>query len=961
MKTRFQIVVFCIFFGLLMISSPNRLVNADTSHCGTISSNETWSNSGNVHQITCDVVVASGVTLTIQAGTIIKFNNYTRLTIEGTLRVLGTSGNPVYFTSISDDTIGGDTNGNGASNGIPGIWYDIRFTDTSDDANSIIDYAIIRYGGDSFSGNYSGSISLISASPTIQNTTIVQSQYCAIYGDMDAYPNLTNNTFQDNERNAFCLSGGTIDIDATWDNTDISYMLMGDVTVFIGNTLTINPGVVVKSKYQRLTVNGSLRVLGTSGNPVYFTSYRDDTIGGDTDNGASIGYPGDWYDIRFTDTSDDANSIIDHAVIRYGGDSFSGNYSGGISLFNASTQIQNSTITTNQYAGIYLSNSQPELNCNNILNNSNYGIINSSPSLIIDADNIWWGSDKGPYHPNLNPAGEGNRVSDGVDFTPWLAASCINPSEFQIDLDVLNSAILLQYDSNSNLFNNKKYQPNQIVLKADVSNNGTENANDVTLKIWDGHPSSGHTLSVLQNLTVNSGQTIAVPIELIVTESVKQAKLYLEVISGISQPDQNISNNVSSVGTSAYIAFADYKFIPDTFSFRNWQMTGTDFFRVFGIYPLEETPAPIFSIWYNIVGSTIYYKYAKSGHCGGMSQSSVIYWDTPSEKPVDIPTYDMLKLDVIDDIQDQQVRQLIYIESQGILKKINPTIFSPTSAYNHVKNALSRPNPEPSILHFWGCCDTTGKKINHIVVAYKIVEINGEKNIYIYDNQDELSNIFNGEPANILTLDLDKDEFNYIHGALDAALTEAYAYAPIRNASEITNEMIEDIIDATLKSLHKEDLFQLFFNWNPFSLTGVNSENGIAAPVNFYVETISGHKTGIFNGSPINDIPGAVFQEWESSYYFNLPAGLEYKAIMNGNGLTSNTLSLTVPKPGYTVEALIFDEFEIPDGITGALDIHRDSEDWRIKFIDATQDITPTTDELFEFREYIYLPFTRNK
>jgi hypothetical protein len=355
--------------------------------------------------------------------------------------VLGTETNPVYFTSYRDDTIGGDTNGDGASNGARGDWYDIRFTDTSDDTHSIIDHAIIRYGGDSYLYNHSGAISLISASPQIQNTSIIEAQWCAIYANMFSFPDLNNNTLQDNERNGFCPSGGTLDIDATWNITDTSYFLLDDVTVFIGNTLTVNPDVIVKfANHKRLTVDGALRVLGTETNPVYFTSYRDDTIGGDTNgDGASNGIQGDWYDIRFTNTSDDAKSIIDHTVIRYGGDSFSTNRSGGISLIDASPRIQNSALFENQYAGIYASDSQPELVCMSIFNNYDHGIMNATPVTLISAENLWWGSISGPYHPTSNPTGSGNIVSDGVDFIPWLKAPCglPEPEELSIYLPIV--------------------------------------------------------------------------------------------------------------------------------------------------------------------------------------------------------------------------------------------------------------------------------------------------------------------------------------------------------------------------------------------------------------------------------------------------------------------------------------------------------------------------------------------
>ncbi|MGQ9478186.1 MAG: right-handed parallel beta-helix repeat-containing protein [Candidatus Bipolaricaulia bacterium] len=32
----------------------------------------------------------------------------------------------------------------------------------------------------------------------------------------------------------------------------------------------------------------------------------------------------------------------------------------------------------------------------------------------------WWGDPSGPYHPEKNPQGKGDKVSDGVEFVPWL-------------------------------------------------------------------------------------------------------------------------------------------------------------------------------------------------------------------------------------------------------------------------------------------------------------------------------------------------------------------------------------------------------------------------------------------------------------------------------------------------------------------------------------------------------------
>jgi len=64
--------------------------------------------------------------------------------------------------------------------------------------------------------------------------------------------------------------------------------------------------------------------------------------------------------------------------------------------------------------------SSPTINYNCIYGNDEYGVYNEDCSVTIDAENNWWGHETGPYHPETNPDGQGDAVSDCVDFEPWL-------------------------------------------------------------------------------------------------------------------------------------------------------------------------------------------------------------------------------------------------------------------------------------------------------------------------------------------------------------------------------------------------------------------------------------------------------------------------------------------------------------------------------------------------------------
>ena len=107
---------------------------------------------------------------------------------------------------------------------------------------------------------------------------------------------LSGNTASGTQR-PFWL-GGTVDSNLVLDTGMPLYGFSNSLTVKAGRSLTIQPGVVVKSN-GGLTVQGVLAVQGTAQSPVVFTSWRDDTYGGDSngDGGASLPSPGDWQGI----------------------------------------------------------------------------------------------------------------------------------------------------------------------------------------------------------------------------------------------------------------------------------------------------------------------------------------------------------------------------------------------------------------------------------------------------------------------------------------------------------------------------------------------------------------------------------------------------------------------------------------------------------------------------------------
>ena len=95
---------------LVVIAVPGAALSAGpTNVSGTISVDTTWTAANSPYIVTGNVTVASGVTLTVEPGVVVKLNSQFReMRVNGTLKAIGTAALPITFTSIQDDTVGGD-------------------------------------------------------------------------------------------------------------------------------------------------------------------------------------------------------------------------------------------------------------------------------------------------------------------------------------------------------------------------------------------------------------------------------------------------------------------------------------------------------------------------------------------------------------------------------------------------------------------------------------------------------------------------------------------------------------------------------------------------------------------------------------------------------------------------------------------------------------------------------------
>jgi len=320
-----------LFLTLLAAATPSLA----TDVCGPILSDTTWTMAGSPYIATCSVLVMSGVTLTIEPGVIVRFNENLGLQVDGQLIARGTGTSLITFTKHQTAN-----------------WGYIWFTGSSVNAQfdsggqyvsgSIIEHAIIESAGSVPAESQSGALLIKNAFPFIHATTIKNNAASGINAWELASAKtlrLAGNTFTGNTTSG---NGGGINITVVSD----ADVVIADNT-FTGNTAPLSGGGVN-------VTGGTLSLTNNTftGNAAYYGGgiKLESTVATLSNNrltGNAATWNGGGIFISYNTVTINNNTIVGND----GGDG-----GGGVFVFVGSVEMSNNVISrnvANKGGGVY--------------------------------------------------------------------------------------------------------------------------------------------------------------------------------------------------------------------------------------------------------------------------------------------------------------------------------------------------------------------------------------------------------------------------------------------------------------------------------------------------------------------------------------------------------------------------------------------------------------------------------
>jgi parallel beta-helix repeat protein len=307
---------------------------------------------------------------------------------------------------------------------------------------------------------------------------------------------------------------GSITTDTIWDLSSNPYIVIGDVWVEVGVTLTIDPGVQVRfDGYYSIYVNGTINAVGADTNRINITSNMATPLPSDWRN-IQIN-PNGHADMEYNDISygssfyfrASSNNTIANSTISY-------NKYGLYFDWSSNNTIANTTFSSNEY-GLYSNSSSSNKIVNNTISNSSYGLyFNWSSNNRLVYNSVSNSSYSLYFNSSSSNVIANNSIfSNNNSSIVWYGIGFINSSGSIIMNNSIFNKIrgISLYESSNNLIENNNILENENGIHFEGSSNNTIMKNNIASNGWGiylGH-SSNNTIMI--NCISNNGRGIIIP------------------------------------------------------------------------------------------------------------------------------------------------------------------------------------------------------------------------------------------------------------------------------------------------------------------------------------------------------------------------------------------------------------------------------------------------------------------
>jgi len=531
--------------GLVFVCamSPVRAVDIAPGTLASAITQDSTLLAGQTYQVSGDVTVNSGITLTIQAGARVEFDSGTRLTVNGVLSVLGGVSNKVTFTSSLASPAKGSWYGIVIGPGATGVVIDHAIIEWAnrgiyfDQTDGAVHHSVIQNNSFGIYVGYGASPQVTQSNAIINNTYGV---YVRGNGNASQNPNpmVTSNSLYGNSNydyyayyfgNAASVTldasnnwWGTMDILAmaskiydnaeqpywspminflpfqgseggastngsglsgAWDGTPLVngqvYDVVDDFTVPQGSTLTIPSGVT----FRVYGANTEIRINGSLN--IQGTAAEPVIFTSNKTNPAKNSWSG------LVIGPDATNVLIDYAVIEWA--------SRGIAFDQSTGAVHHSVIQNNMH-GIYVGyGASPQITQGNTITGNTYGVYvagsgnaSQNPNPVVTSNSLYGNSNYDYYAYYL-----GNAASVTLDASNnWWGTT-----------DILAIAAKIYDNAEQSV-----WSPMVNFLPFQGSEGGASINGSGLSGAWDGTPLvSGQVYDVVDDFTVPQGSTLTIP------------------------------------------------------------------------------------------------------------------------------------------------------------------------------------------------------------------------------------------------------------------------------------------------------------------------------------------------------------------------------------------------------------------------------------------------------------------